>query len=109
MRFYLEKLFGTGVQIRLLERLLQNYITESTQSNETPKIIWKNVSEFAKSCEISKSSSKRGLETLLKNGFIEEKQYETHATNPPRYFRLNLSNNAISELIFFYKKARGFL
>lgn len=104
-RFFLLKLFGTSVNIKIIEILLQKVLEEQ----QIEKVIWTNFSEIASLAGISKSSSKRILEDLIKDEFVEEKNFVTHAQNPPRMVRLNSNNSAISELIFFYKKVRGFL
>ena len=95
-RFYLTKIFGTSVHIKIIEILLKNSLTEHTQS----KILWYNFSEIAFQANVSKSSGKRILENLLKTKIIEERKFETHAQNPPRMVRLNTSNPAVNELIF---------
>jgi len=104
-RFFLINLFGDNVNTKILEILLQNALAE--KKNE--KIIWKNFSKISSQAKVAKSSGKRILDELLSLKFIEEKKYETHAQNPPRFVRLNTDNFVIKELIFFYKKVRGFL
>ena len=104
-RSRLTPLFGQSVNVKILESLLYMQIEEAREQ----KPIWNNLSEIARLANISKSSAKRILDALLEKEFVEEKTIKTHASNPPRMFRLNSSNNAIRELIFFYKKVRGFL
>ncbi len=104
-RFYLDKLFGDTLIVKVLESLLMLYLEEESGS----KIFYKNISQLAEYAQISKSGAKRILEELLESSFVEEKKIETHASNPPRLFRLNTGHPVMRELIFFYKKARGFL
>ena len=106
-RSYLPKLFGDSVKIKILESLLEYYLEE--QSLKGDKLNWQNISNIGKKAGVSRSSSKRILGQLLIQNFVEENIIETHAQKPPRYFRLNNNNQAIRELIFFYKKIRGFL
>ena len=103
--FYLTSLFGESVQIKIVEILLKNAIEE--QKGE--KILWKNFSRVAKQAGVAKSSGKRILDSLIQKEFVEEKIYETHAQNPPRKVRLKIDNPAVAELLFFFKKVRGFL
>ncbi len=103
--FYLTSLFGTSVQIKIIEILLQNTLEEQTAG----KILWKNFSTIASQALVAKSSGKRILDQFLQAGYVEEKKYETHAQTPPRMVRLIASHPAITELIFFFKKVRGFL
>jgi hypothetical protein len=72
-------------------------------------MIWQNFSKIAQQAAVSKSSGKRIIEELLKKKMVEEKKIETHAQNPPRQVRLNTTHPAVNELIFFFKKIRGFL
>ncbi len=104
-KFFLTDLFGDTVQIKILETMLKLYIQESHSEH----IIWKNLSEIARSSNVAKSSAKRSLDLLKNQNFVEEQQISTHAQNPPRLFRINPSNLVIKELIFFYKKIRGLL
>jgi len=104
-RFYLLQLFGSSVNVKIIEILLQTAIT---QKSGTP-VSWHNFSELSKQASVARSSGKRILDTLLAQGFILEKKVATHAQNPPRMVRLNDDNLAIQELIFFYRKVRGFL
>jgi predicted transcriptional regulator len=101
----LTQIFGDTVQVRIIEALLSTTLEE--QKNE--EVIWHNFSDLAKITEVAKSSAKRILDELISAGFIEEKQYETHAQNPPRFIRLRADHPAIRELIFFFRKVRGFL
>ena len=102
-RFCLSPLLGDTVNTKILEVFLQKLLEESEN------LIWLNISELAKHAKISKSSSKRVVEELLSQDFVEEKHVETHAQNPPRYFRLNSSNSVVVELLFFYRKVRAFM
>ena len=104
-RFYLSQFFGDTVQVRIVELLLIKMI----QEQKLDEIVWLNFSDVAREAKVAKSSAKRILEILISNEFIEEKQYETHAQNPPRLVRLRNDLPAVRELIFFFKKVRGFL
>ena len=104
-RFILPQVFGDTVQIKVMEILLRNLIEEQKQAHP----IWLNFSDIAEIGHIAKSSSKRILEQLLKQGYIEEKQIETHAQNPPRMIHLVSNHPVMVELLFFFKKARGLL
>jgi hypothetical protein len=104
-RGYLTIIFGDTVQVRIMEILLQLTI----QEQKGDQIIWQNFSDIAKQAQVAKSSSKRILDHLISQGYIEEKKYETHAQNPPRFVRLRTDHPAIRELIFFFKKIRGML
>lgn len=104
-RFILPQLFGDTVQIKIIEILLRNLLEEQKQAHP----IWMNFSEIAEIGQIAKSSSKRILDLLLIQGFIEEKQIETHAQNPPRMIHLVSNHPVVAELLFFFKKARGLL
>ncbi len=103
--FYLTKLLGTSVQIKIIEILLRNTLEEQIEG----KILWKNFSTIASQAQVAKSSGKRILDLLIQQGYVEEKRIETHAQTPPRMVRLNANHPAITELIFFFKKVRGFL
>lgn len=103
--FYLTQLFGASVNIKILEILLRNALEEQLNG----KILWKNFSNIASQAKVAKSSGKRILDQLLQNDYLEEKKIETHAQSPPRMVRLNSDHPAIAELIFFFKKVRGFL
>ena len=104
-RFYLPQLFGSSVNIKIIETLLQTAITQ----NSSATVQWHNFSELSQQASVARSSGKRILDNLLARGFILEKKIATHAQNPPRMVRLNDDNLAIQELIFFYRKVRGFL
>ncbi|UYP46350.1 hypothetical protein NEF87_002635 [Candidatus Lokiarchaeum ossiferum] len=103
--FYLTKLFGSSVNIKILEILLRNALEEQIEG----KTLWRNFSNIASQAKVAKSSGKRILDQLLQNDFVEEKIIETHAQSPPRMVRLNSEHPAVVELIFFFKKVRGFL
>ena len=105
MRNFLKEIFGSSVIVGVFDILCYNYLQES----KSEKPIWFNLSELAKSAKISKSSVKRTIDILLVKDFILEKKIETHAKNPPRNIRLNENNPVIQELIFFYRKIRGFM
>jgi hypothetical protein len=104
-RFFLTQVFGSTVQIKILEILLKNLIEEQKES----KLIWQNFSDVASEAKVAKSSGKRVLDILINKGIIEEKHIETHAQNPPRLVRLQADNPVVGELLFFFKKVRGFL
>lgn len=104
-RFILSSLFGPAVQVKILEILLKQAIEEQKEG----KILWQNFSDIAKEAKVAKSSGKRILDQLKAAGFIEEKVVQTHAQNPPRMIRIRMEHPAIAELLFFYKKVRGFL
>ena len=103
--FYLTRIFGNSVNVKIIEILLKNAIEEQ----KSGKTLWYNFSHIAEQAKVSKSSGKRILDDLIENGFVEEKKIETHAQFPPRLVRLQTYHPAINELLFFYKKARGFL
>lgn len=105
IRFYLSHFFGDTVQVRIVELLLLKMI----QEQKSEEIVWLNFSDVAREAKVAKSSAKRILDLLIFNNFIEEKKYETHAQNPPRLVRLRNDLPAVRELIFFFKKVRGFL
>lgn len=104
-RFFLPQLFGSSVQVKIIEILLKNYIEE----RKSEEINWENFSDIARLAGVAKSSSKRILDDLIRKGFVEEKKVSTHAQNPPRLIRLNLAHPAIGDLVFFYRKVRGSL
>ena len=104
-RFYLLHLFGSSVNVKIMEILLQTAIANPPGAS----VIWHNFSELSQQASVARSSGKRILDNLLTQGFILEKKIETHAQNPPRMVRLNDDNLAIQELMFFYRKVRGFL
>ncbi|MHA1719969.1 MAG: hypothetical protein ACTSWX_00470 [Promethearchaeota archaeon] len=103
--YYLTKIFGNSVNIKIIEILLNNAIAEQ----KSGRILWYNFSNIADQAKVSKSSGKRILDDLIEKGFVEEKKIETHAQFPPRLVRLQIYHPAINELLFFYKKVRGFL
>ena len=103
--YYLTRIFGNSVNVKIIEILLKNAIAEQ----KSGKILWYNYSNIADQAKVSKSSGKRILDDLIEQGFVEEKKIETHAQFPPRLVRLKMYHPAINELLFFYKKARGFL
>ena len=104
-RFYLTRIFGDTVNVKVIEILLKNLIEEQ----KSEQIFWKNFSDISKEAKVAKSSGKRILDSLIDSGFIEEKKIITHAQSPPRFIRLNANHPAISDLLFFFKKVRGFL
>ncbi len=79
-RFILPALFGYSVQVKILEILLRNAVEEAKVEHP----VWLNFSDIAKQARVAKSSGKRILDSLKKNGWIEEKKIETHAQSPPR-------------------------
>ena len=104
-RFYLLQLFGSSVNVKILEILLQTAIAQTVGI----PVQWHNFSELSNQASVARSSGKRILDNLLAQGFLIEKNVATHAQNPPRMVRLNEDNLAIQELMFFYRKVRGFL
>ena len=104
-RFYLLDLFGSSVNVKIMEILLQTAIAQ----NSGAPVLWHNFSELSNQASVARSSGKRILDDLLAKGFLIEKNVATHAQNPPRMVRLNEDNLAIQELMFFYRKVRGFL
>ena len=99
--FVLTKIFGKSVRVKILEILLENALQK--------EIKWLNISELAKIGSVSTSSSKRIVDKLIKEGLVDLKPIQTHAKNPEKEIRLNLDNKLISELIFFFRKVRGFI
>lgn len=105
--FYLPRLFGNTVQVRIIEILLKLLFLEENDQNE--KLHWLNISEIARAAQSSKSAAKKILDRLVDRELIEEKEIITHAQTPPRYFRINSKHPAVRDLIFFYTKVRGAL
>lgn len=101
LSFVLTKIFGKSVRVKILEILLENALQK--------EIKWLNISELAKIGSVSTSSSKRIVDKLIKEGLVDLKPIQTHAKNPEKEIRLNLDNKLISELIFFFRKVRGFI
>ena len=97
----LTKIFGKSVRVTILEILLENALQK--------EIKWLNISELAKIGSVSTSSSKRIVDKLIEEGLVDLKPIQTHAKNPEKEIRLNLDNKLISELIFFFRKVRGFV
>ena len=104
-RIHLIEIFGDSVQVRVLDRLCASLIKEVSDS----KPQWMNLSQIALKSEVAKSSVKRVVDELLKKQLVIEQPIQTHAQNPPRNIRLNDSNPIIGELLFFYRKIRGFV
>ncbi len=104
-RGYLHNIFGNSVQVQIVDTLC-HLILEEQESNQ---IIWINLSQLAQKSKVAKSSVKRIIENLINHDLIEQKIIQTHAQTPPREIRLNLNNPVIKELLFFYRKVRGFL
>ena len=99
--FILTKIFGKSVRVKILEILLENALQK--------EIKWLNISELAKIGSVSTSSSKRIVDKLIEEGLVDLKPIQTHAKNPEKEIRLNLDNKLINELIFFFRKVRGFI
>lgn len=99
--FILTKIFGKSVRVKILEILLENALQK--------EIEWLNISELAKIGNVSTSSSKRIVDKLIEEGLVDLKPIQTHAKNPEKEIRLNLDNKLINELIFFFRKVRGFI
>lgn len=99
--FILTKIFGKSVRVKILEILLENALQK--------EIEWLNISELAKIGSVSTSSSKRIVDKLIEEGLVDLKPIQTHAKNPEKEIRLNLDNKLINELIFFFRKVRGFI
>lgn len=98
--FILVRIFGKSVRVKILEILIENTLQK--------EIIWLNISEIAKLCGISTSSSKRIVDKLIEEGLVDLKPIQTHAKNPEKEIRLNLDSKLINELIFFFRKLKGF-
>ncbi|MFX1395166.1 MAG: hypothetical protein ACFFAH_16605 [Promethearchaeota archaeon] len=98
--FILARIFGKSVRVKILEILLENMLQKEMK--------WLNISEIAKLCGISTSSSKRIVDNLIEEGLVDLKNIQTHAKNPEKEIRLNLDNKLINELIFFFRKVKGF-
>jgi len=98
--FILARIFGKSVRVKILEILIENMLQK--------EIKWLNISEIAKLCGISTSSSKRIVDNLIEEGLVDLKHVQTHAKNPEKEIRLNLDNKLINELIFFFRKLKGF-
>ena len=100
-KFILTSIFGESVRVKILEVMVENSLQK--------EITWLNISKIAKFCEISTSSSKRGVDELIAEGLVDLKPIETHAKNPEKAIRLNLDKKVIKELIFFFRKLKGFV
>jgi len=99
--FLLTKIFGNTVRIKVFEILIRSALKNEKE--------WLNISKVAKIANISTSSSKRVIDDLIKEGLIVLKPVQTHAKNPEKEIQLNLDNKIVSELIFFYRKLKGFI
>ena len=100
-KFFLTRIFGESVRVKILEIMLENSLQKD--------IKWLNLSEIAKRCEISTSSSKRIVDNLVEEGLVDLKPIQTHAKNPEKAIRLNIDNKIIKELVFFFRKIKGFV
>lgn len=100
-RFILVRIFGETVRIKILEILLEFELKQEDY--------WLNISQMAKLAGISTSSSKRIFDALIEEELVEQHIIETHAKNPEKEIRLNLDKKEIQELLFFYRKIKGFL
>ncbi|MHA1293126.1 MAG: hypothetical protein ACTSQJ_10695 [Promethearchaeota archaeon] len=98
-KFILNKVFGNTVRIKVLEILINNNLENDS---------WLNISKIAKIANISTSSSKRIIDKLIEDKFVDLKPIQTHAKNPEKEIKLNTDNKIINELIFFYQKLKGF-
>lgn len=107
-RAYLPKIFGDSAPVFLLDALCQQHL-QFLQNPEDLSGKWLNISELAEKAGVGKSTAKKWIDENLNSGFIEEKEFETHAQQPPRFIALNQNNNAVRELMFFFSKIRGFL
>ena len=105
--FYLHKMFGDTVQVRIVEVLLKLLLEQESHAEEKP--LWLNISEIARAASSSKSATKGILDNYLTKDLVIEKEISTHAQTPPRYFRLNTKHRANRDLVFFYTKIRGAL
>ncbi len=99
-KFILIKLFGNTVRIKILEILLENGLKKDS--------VWLNISELAKIAGISTSSSKRIVDELITDKIVDLKPIQTHAKNPEKEVQLNLDDKFVKELIFFFRKVKGF-
>ncbi len=99
-KFILAKILGNSVRIKILETLLENSLKK--------EIRWLNISKIAKIAGISTSSSKRIIDELIQEKLVDLKPIQTHAKNPEKEIQLNLENRIIKELLFFYRKIKGF-
>lgn len=104
-RPYLPQVFGHSVHVLILDTLCA-LLLEEMQQDEWQ---WINISQLAEKAHVAKSSSKRIIDSLLAQDLIVERMISTHAQNPPREIRLNATHPIIKELLFFYRKIRGFL
>ena len=105
MRKYLSQIFGSSVQVQILDTLCGLVLEEKPNQG----LSWVNLSQLAAKATVAKSSAKRIVDGLLDQDLLEEKPIQTHAQNPPREIRLNTKHPVIKELLFFYRKIRGFL
>jgi hypothetical protein len=101
IKYILTKVFGNTVRIKILEILLETSLEKEMK--------WLNISELAKIAGISTSSSKRIVDELIIENIAEKKPIQTHAKNPEKEIHLNLDNKIVNELIFFYRKLKGFI
>ncbi|MGV9173053.1 MAG: hypothetical protein ACOC44_15470 [Promethearchaeia archaeon] len=99
--FILNKVFGNSVRVKVIEVLLDSLISEEKD--------WLNLSDIAREADISVSSSKRIVDQLIEEEFADLNRIETHAKNPKKEVRLNMDNKIAEELIFFYRKIKGFI
>ncbi len=95
------KVFGESVRAKVLDVLLENYLQTD--------ITWLNISEIAEIAGISTSSSKRLVDALIDEKIVDLKSIQTHAKNPEKEVRLNSDNKIVQELVFFFRKLKGFL
>ncbi|MFO8019478.1 MAG: hypothetical protein R6U96_12680 [Promethearchaeia archaeon] len=99
--FILIKVFGNTVRVKVIEVLLAHLISN--------KETWLNLSEIARRANISVSSSKRIVDQLIEEEYVDLHHIETHAKNPEKEVRLNVDNKIVNELVFFYRKIKGFI
>jgi len=102
-KFILASIFGDSVRIKILEILLDNALQKEIKGL--------NISEIAKLTGISTSSSKRIIDNLIEEKIVELNPLyiQTHVKNPEKEIKLNVNNKMINELIFFYRKLKGFV
>jgi len=101
IQFILPDIFGDTVRVKILEVLLEVSLKKAP--------VWLNISQLAKHAQISTSSSKRIVDELIESNLVTLKPIETHAKHPEKEIILNLDDKRIKELLFFYRKLKGFM
>ncbi|MHA1733670.1 MAG: hypothetical protein ACTSU5_17105 [Promethearchaeota archaeon] len=106
-RLVLSRIFGSSRRILVLEALLQKYLEGADHGGN----LWTHGAEVSKVAGISTSTTKRILDEMSTEGWVEKKpdDYQTPVKNPVIKLRLDDRKPAIKELVFFYRKIRGFL